>query len=370
MAAKLSSIPDILEDYRQGKMVIITDDEDRENEGDLLIAAEKVRPEHINFMATHARGLICLALTEERCRQLGLGPMASSNASRFSTNFTVSIEAARGVTTGISAADRATTILAAVASDAGPGDIVTPGHVFPIMARPGGVLSRAGHTEAGVDLARLSGARPASVMCEILKPDGTMARMPDLLDFSEEHQLKISSVAELIRYRLAHEPTVTRVAEGRMMTKMGPFRIYAYRDIIESSTHLALVKGQIRRDQPVLVRVHAQSGLYDIFRELQDASSWTIESALKRINEADNGVFVILRYQDSGEDIIKSIKHANADDRSVEFPWREDGQDLRMLGVGGQILNDLGVGKMRVIGSPRRAHALSGFGLEIVEHVH
>lgn len=366
---KISTIPEILEDYRQGKMVVITDDEGRENEGDLLMAAEQVTAAHVNFMATHARGLICLALTEERCRQLDLAPMASSNESRFSTNFTVSIEAARGVTTGISAADRAVTIRTAVARDAGPGDIVTPGHVFPVMARPGGVLSRAGHTEAGVDLARLSGAQPASVMCEILKPDGTMARLPDLLEFCKQHGLKISSVAELIRYRLAHEPTVTRVAEGRVVTKMGPFKIFAYRDIVESSTHLALVKGQIQRDKPVLVRVHAQSGLYDLFRELQDETSWDIDSALQRISKAENGVLVVLRYHDSGEDIVKSIKRANADDRPVEFPWRENGQDLRMLGVGGQILNDLGVGKMRVIGSPRRAHALSGFGLEIIDYV-
>jgi len=365
----ICSIPEILEDYRQGKMVIITDDEERENEGDLLVAAEKVTPEHINFMATYARGLVCLALTEDRCRQLGLTLMVNNNTSRFTTNFTVSIEAARGVSTGISASDRAATIRAAVADSAGPGDIVTPGHVFPIMARAGGVLSRAGHTEAGVDLARLAGAQPASAMCEILKPDGTMARLPDLVEFGRQHELKISSVAELIRYRLAHEPTVSRVTQGRISTRFGDFRVYAYRDIVENSTHLALVKGQVHKEEPVLVRVHVQSGLYDIFRELQNNGAWTIESALHRIAEAENGVFVILRYRDSGEDIVKSIKHANADDREVRFPWRESGEDLRMLGVGGQILNDLGVGKMRVIGSPRRTHALSGFGLEIVEHV-
>ncbi len=304
---KLCSVEEILDDYRQGKMVIITDDENRENEGDILVAAEKVTPEQVNFMATHARGLICLALTEDRCRQLGLGLMVNNNTSRFSTNFTVSIEAARGVSTGISAADRAVTIRTAVSEDAGLGDIVTPGHVFPIMASPGGVLSRAGHTEAGVDLARLVGMHPASAMCEILKPDGTMARLPDLIAFGKQHKLKISSVAELIRYRLTHEPTVTRIAQGRVNTKMGDFRIYAYKDTVEATTHLALVKGEINKQEPVLVRVHAQSGLYDIFRELQDGTAWTIENALKRIAQEDNGVFVILRYRDSGDEIIKSI---------------------------------------------------------------
>jgi len=365
----ISSIPEILDDYRAGRPVIITDDEDRENEGDVLVAADMVTPEHINFMATHARGLICLALTEARCRQLGLSLMVNNNASRFTTNFTASIEAARGVTTGISAPDRAATVRAAVHPDARPGDVVSPGHVFPIMARPGGVLTRAGHTEAGVDLARLAGLQPASVMCEVLKEDGTMARFADLKEFAARHGLKMSSVAELIRYRLTHEPTIKRVAEGRIATRAGDFRIIAYNDIVENETHIALTRGELSRDRAVLVRVHVESGLYDLFRELQGDAGWSLDAALRRISKEDSGVLIILRYHDSGEEIIRSVKHANADDQPVAIPWREEGQDLRMLGVGGQILNDLGVGKMRVLGAPKRMHALSGFGLEIVDYV-
>ena len=365
----MSGIPEILEDFRRGKMVIITDDEARENEGDLLIAAEKVTLEAINFMATYARGLICLTLTEARCRQLGLELMVGKNASRFSTNFTVSIEAAEGVTTGISAADRATTVRAAVRPDAKSEDIITPGHVFPLMAQPGGVLARAGHTEAGIDLARLAGFEPASVICEILREDGSMARLPDLIQFSRQHGLKISSVAELIRYRIQHEPTVKRVAETNMHTEAGEFRVVAYDDIVEKETHIALIKGTIDATRPTLVRVHVESGLYDVFRELQNATSWTINEAARRINETDAGVLVILRYNEQGSDIVKRIQHSHTTGKSIEFPWRESGQDLRMLGVGGQILADLGVSKMRVLGSPRRMHALSGFGLEILDYV-
>lgn len=365
----LSSIADILADFKAGKMVIITDDEERENEGDLLIAAEKITPAAINFMATYARGLICLTLTEERCRQLGLELMVGKNAARFSTNFTVSIEAARGVTTGISAADRATTVLAAVNPAAKPEDLITPGHVFPLMAQPGGVLTRAGHTEAGVDLARLAGLEPASVICEILREDGSMARMPDLLAFAEEHGLRISSVAALIRHRLAEEPTVNRVAESRMETEAGTFRLVAYEDMVEGETHVALVNGEIRSDQPTLVRVHVESGLYDVFRELQNAATWDINDAARRIAESRAGVLVILRYGEQGSEIVRRIQHSHAAGKSIEFPWRESGQDLRMLGVGSQILADLGVSKMNVLGSPRRMHALSGFGLEIVDYI-
>lgn len=364
-----SGIADILADFRAGKMVIITDDEERENEGDLLIAAEKITPEAINFMATYARGLICLTLTEARCRQLGLALMVGKNASRFSTNFTVSIEAARGVTTGISAADRATTVRAAVNPDAVPEDLITPGHVFPLMAQPGGVLTRAGHTEAGVDLARLAGLEPASVICEILREDGSMARMSDLVAFAERHRLRISSVAELIRFRLAQEPTVTRVAESKMETAAGLFRLVAYEDVVEGEIHVALVKGDIQAELPTLVRVQVESGLYDVFRELQSAATWDINDAARRIAESRAGVLVILRYGEKGDEIVKRIQHSHAAGKSIEFPWRESGQDLRMLGVGGQILADLGVSKMNVLGSPRRMHALSGFGLEIVDYI-
>ncbi len=365
----LNDIEHIIDDYQHGKMVILTDDELRENEGDLLIAAQKVTPEAINFMAGHARGLICLTLTEERCRQLGLSLMVAANNSRFSTNFTQSIDAADGVTTGISAADRAVTVLTAVGSNATPNHVVTPGHVFPIMAQPGGVLTRAGHTEAGVDLARLAGLEPASVICEILKADGTMARLPDLIDFAQAHDIKISTVADLIRYRVDREPTVTRQAESRTSMAAGEFRVIAYHDIIEDQTHVALVKGEIKHDEPTLVRVHVESGLSNVFRELNQAVTWTIGDALQRIRLAESGVLVILHYDEPGGEIIKRIRHSSIEGTEIEFPWREAGSELRMLGVGGQILADLGVGKMRVLGSPKRAHALSGFDLEIVEYL-
>ncbi len=365
----LNDINEIIEDYRRGKMVILTDDEERENEGDLLIAAEKVTPDIINFMASHARGLICLTLTEERCKQLGLSLMVAANNSRFSTNFTVSIDAATGVTTGISAADRATTVRSAVKPDATPNDITTPGHIFPLMGQPGGVLTRAGHTEAGVDLARLAGLEPASVICEILKPDGTMARLPDLIEFGRRHAIKISSVAALIRHRMKHEPTVKRIAESKIATEDGEFRIIAYQDIIENETHIALVSGAIKHENPTLVRVHVESGLFDVFRELRQAIKWPIRTALRRIREEGSGVLVILRYNEPGIEIVKRLRHSSMEGKDIDFPWHESGEDLRMLGVGSQILADLGVGKMRVLGAPKRVHALSGFALEIVEYV-
>lgn len=365
----ITNIEDIIEDYRHGKMVILVDDENRENEGDLLIAGSKVTVEHINFMVRHARGLVCLTLTEDRCRQLGLSLMVGNNNSRFSTNFTVSIDASSGVSTGISAADRAITVHAAIKPGATPEDIISPGHVFPLMARPGGVLTRAGHTEAGVDLARLAGMEPASVICEVLKEDGSMARLPDLIEFAERHRLKISSVADLIRYRLEHEPTVSRIAEGPLATRAGEFRMIVYQDMVEDEAHLALVKGEIRSEIPTLVRVHVESSLYEVFRQLQQASTWSLGAALKRIGHAEAGVLVILRYNEPGADIVKHIQRAQIDGSRIEFPWRETGGDLRILGVGSQILADLGVRQMRVLGSPRRAHGLSGFNLEIVEYV-
>jgi 3,4-dihydroxy 2-butanone 4-phosphate synthase/GTP cyclohydrolase II len=365
----LHSIESILEDYREGRMVILTDDEDRENEGDLLIAAEKVTPEAVNFMARHGRGLICLTLTEEHCRQLGLTLMVGNNSSRFTTAFTMSIEAARGVSTGISAADRATTVLTAVHPDAKPTDIVTPGHVFPLMAKPGGVLTRAGHTEAGCDLARLAGLRPASVICEVLKDDGSMARLPDLLEFSRAHGIKVGSIADLIRYRREREPTVTRVAENRVQTEAGEFRVVAYRDHVENTVHMAFVKGEVRREVPVLVRVHVEWGLYDVFRELMHSGRIGLVSALTRIEAEGAGVLVIVRQHETDEDVVRRMRLAAVENRDLQLPWKESGADLRMLGVGSQILADLGVGRMRVLGSPKRAHGLSGFDLEIVEYV-
>jgi len=365
----LASIPEVIEDFKRGRMVIITDDETRENEGDLLIAAEKVTAEDINFMATNARGLICLTLTPERCHQLGLELMVGKNASRFSTNFTVSIEAARGVTTGISAADRARTVHAAVSPEARPSDLISPGHIFPLMAQPGGVLTRAGHTESGVDLARLAGFEPASVICEILREDGSMARTEDLVAFARKYDLKISSVADLIRYRLEQEPTVSRAGAAFTEVKGHRLKVVAYQDMVEDIVHLALVKGEIDPEAPTLVRVHVESGVYDVFRKLEGAESWAVGDAVDRICREGSGVLVIVRYPEDSEEIIKRIQHAHAEDKNIEFPWRESGQDLRMLGVGGQILADLGVSRMRVLGSPRRLYGVSGFGLEIVDYV-
>jgi 3,4-dihydroxy 2-butanone 4-phosphate synthase/GTP cyclohydrolase II len=365
----LNTTEELIEDIRQGKMVILMDDEDRENEGDLVIAAECVRPEDINFMARYGRGLICLTLTRERCRQLNLPLMVSDNNAQFSTNFTVSIEAAEGVTTGISAADRATTVLAAVKRDARPADVVQPGHIFPLMAQPGGVLNRAGHTEAGTDFARLGGFEPASVICEILKEDGSMARMPELLEFARQHELKIGTIADLINYRLANESTVQRVAECNLDTRYGDFRLYAYHDEIDQKTHLAIAKGRIRTDRPTLVRVSVTTSLYDRFSELKSGYGWSIESVLRHIAEADSGVLVLLDKAGTPADLIKQIRHLQMEGMGIEFPPAESSDELKTIGTGGQILADLGVGKMRVIGTPRKIHSLTGFGLDIIEYI-
>lgn len=368
-ATPLNKIEDVLSDFAKGKMVILVDDESRENEGDLLVAAETARPEDINFMAWYGRGLICLTLTEERCMQLGLSLMVNDNNARYATNFTVSIEAAQGVTTGISAADRAATVLAAVASDAKPSDLVSPGHIFPLMALPGGVLVRAGHTEAGVDLARLAGREPASVICEILNKDGTMARLPDLLEFAHDHTLKIGSIADLIRYRLEHEPTVQRVAASKLCTSFGEFQLVAYRDIVDDGTHLALILGQVDRDEPTLVRVHVYKGMYDVLANLGQEYSWPLAAAMQRIGVEGKGVMVLLKYDEAGASLLEQIRTAEGRDEGLGFPDEDPGGELRMLGVGGQILADTGVGKMRVLGNPKRVHALSGFGLEIVDYI-
>lgn len=368
-ATPLNKIEDVLSDFAKGKMVVLVDDESRENEGDLLVAAATARPEDINFMAWHGRGLICLTLTEERCMQLGLSLMVNDNNARYATNFTVSIEAAQGVTTGISAADRAATVRAAVAPDAKPSDLVSPGHIFPLMALPGGVLVRAGHTEAGVDLARLAGREPASVICEILNQDGTMARLPDLLEFARDHTLKIGSIADLIRYRLEHEPTVQRVAASKLSTSFGEFQLVAYRDIIDDETHLALILGEVDRDEPTLVRVHVYKGMYDVLANLGQEYSWPLAAAMQRIGAEGKGVMVLLKYDEAGASLLEQIRAAEGQNEGLDFPDEDPGGELRMLGVGGQILADTGVGKMRVLGNPKRVHALSGFGLEIVDYI-
>jgi len=364
-----SPIPEIVEDIRRGRMVIIVDDEDRENEGDLLMAAARVRAEDINFMARYGRGLICLTLTRERCERLRLPLMVAGTQGNHATNFTVSIEAARGVTTGISAADRATTIRAAVAPEARPEDLVQPGHIFPLMAQAGGVLTRAGHTEAGCDLARLAGLEPAAVIVEILNDDGSMARRPELERFARAHALKIGTIADLIHYRLQNEKTVERLGQIELDTEFGRFRARAYRDTPGGAVQLALIKGEIRADHPVLVRVHMLDTLGDLFGVARGDVSLPLREALRRIAADERGVLVVLRKPNEAQELAEHIRdyHRMAADAPLSPRWA--GEELRTFGVGAQILADCGVSKMRVIGTPKRMHGLSGFGLEVVEYV-
>ncbi|MGD9390324.1 MAG: bifunctional 3,4-dihydroxy-2-butanone-4-phosphate synthase/GTP cyclohydrolase II [Thioalkalispiraceae bacterium] len=366
----LNTAEEIIEDIRQGKMVILMDDEDRENEGDLIIAAECVRPEDINFMATYGRGLICLTLSKERCETLRLPMMVEDNKEAHSTAFTVSIEAAQGVTTGISAADRAVTIQTAVARDARPADLVQPGHIFPLMAQPGGVLTRAGHTEAGCDLARLAGFEPAAAIVEILNEDGTMARRPDLEVVAKKHGLKIGTIADLINYRMQNEKSVERVAECNMPTDLGDFRLYAFRNMIDQTVHMALVKGEINPDKPALVRVHVENPICDTFSSLRQDCGWPLRDAMKRIAEEGEGVVIILRLAEESDMLVSTIKHYNEQDNGKDIASIERGEDLRTYGIGAQILKDLGVSKMRVLSAPKKMHALSGFDLEVVEYVY
>lgn len=366
----ISPIEEIISDLSEGKMVIVVDDEGRENEGDFIIPAECVDSAAINYMATHGRGLICLTLTGERCEQLNLPLMVSDTDDSYRTNFTVSIEAAQGVTTGISAADRAQTVKSAVAAEARPTDIVMPGHIFPLKSQSGGVLARAGHTEAGCDLARLAGYEPASVICEILKEDGTMARLPDLITFGEKQGIKIGTIADLIRYRLQHEPTITRIAESTMASQYGNFNLIAYQDVIGNETHYALSFGDFDHDDEVHVRVQLVHGLYDAFCEARGETSWTVHSAMKLIAEEGKGVLVLLCYYFDHDEMVKRIrqsqlKELGRDDSLVV----ETGSDLRIVGLGGQILKDLNVGKMHVLGTPRKIHALSGFDLEVIDYI-
>jgi 3,4-dihydroxy 2-butanone 4-phosphate synthase/GTP cyclohydrolase II len=364
----LNTTEEIIEDIRQGKMVIIMDDEDRENEGDLVMAAEMVRPEDINFMATYGRGLVCLTLSRERCRQLRLPMMVNDNNAIYSTAFTVSIEAAEGVTTGISAADRAVTIQAAVAADAKPEDLVQPGHIFPLMAQAGGVLTRAGHTEAGCDFARLAGVEPAAVIVEILNEDGTMARRPDLEKFAKKHDLKMGTIADLIHYRVANERTVERVAERKIDTRQGDFKLVAYHDTIDEELHFALVKGEINSEEPVAVRVHMQNTLCDLVGSLGHGCSWTLQDAMQRMADEGSGVVVILRGQEDNQDLIRKIQTPEQDGKKYKKN-AQGATELRTYGVGAQILSDLGVRQMRVLSSPIIMHGLSGFGLEVVEYI-
>jgi 3,4-dihydroxy 2-butanone 4-phosphate synthase / GTP cyclohydrolase II len=365
----LSSTLEIIADFKAGKMVILVDEEDRENEGDLLLAADFVTPEAINFMARYARGLVCLTLTEKRCRQLNLPLMAAHNGTKTGTNFTLSIEAAEGVSTGISAADRARTVQAAVAKDARPDDLVQPGHIFPVMARDGGVLMRAGHTEAGCDLGSLAGLTPAAVICEIMKDDGTMARLPDLIEFATQYKLKIGTIVDLIHYRSATESLIERVAERPVKTVHGEFRLVAYRDKPSGSPHLALVAGDITPEREALVRVHEPLSILDLIESESSTHSWPLHKALAAIAHHGNGVLVLLNCSQPGAELFAQFDALAAldghDDARQVLVKRVGKMDLRTYGVGAQILKDLKVGKMRLLAHPRKIPSMAGFKLEI-----
>ncbi len=363
MNTVVSSIEEVLADFKAGKMVILVDEEDRENEGDLLLAADFVTPDAINFMAKHGRGLICLTLTEARCHQIKLPMMVTANHSPLGTNFTVSIEAASGVTTGISAADRARTIQAAVKVDAKPEDLVQPGHIFPLKAQKGGVLVRAGHTEAGCDLARLCELTEAAVICEILKDNGEMARLPDLIDFATAHQLKIGTIADLIEYRSQTESLVVRTAERSLQTIHGEFRMIAYHDRMSGVTHLALVKGSLDTTSEVLVRVHEPVSIIDVL-EINDCThTWSIHEAMSLIAKAGQGVIVLLNRKDDMHVLLERIMPERSHTEN------KPRADLRNYGIGAQILRDLGIQKMRLLATPRRMPSMTGFGLEVVGYL-
>ena len=372
----LCSIEEAIEDIRQGRMIILVDDENRENEGDLTIAAQSVTPEIINFMAIHGRGLICLAMEQDLVEKLDLPMMATRNESRFGTAFTVSIKARSGVSTGISAYDRATTILTAVAEDAKAEDIVSPGHVFPLRAKKGGVLVRAGQTEGSVDLARLAGMKSAAVICEIMRDDGNMARMPDLEEFAAKHNMKIASIADLIRYRMRHDAlSVRRVGEANLPTcNGGDFRVVAYENDLDSSVHLALIKGEINPEEPVLVRVHSQCLTGDVFGSLRCDCGPQLQAAMRIIAEEGNGVILYMRQEGRGIGLANKIKAYCLQDSgrdtveaNVDLGFAPD---LRDYGVGAQILVDLGVSKMRLMtNNPKKIVGLEGYGLEVAGRV-
>ncbi len=363
-----SSIEDIIADIADGKMVIMVDDENRENEGDLIMAAAKVRPEDVNYMATHGRGLICLTLSRARCKQLRLPLMVSETDEHHATNFTISIEAAEGITTGISAHDRAKTIQAAVAPGAKPEHLSQPGHIFPVMAQPGGVLTRAGHTEAGCDLARLAGLEPSAAIVEILNDDGTMARRPDLERFAKKHGIRIGTIADLIRYRLEKERNVERIAEQVVETEQGEFTMYCYDDHVNRSVHVALVKGDLASVEAPLVRVHLQDTLGDVMGVRSSSLGWPLHSAIERIASEETGVVVLLRDQETSRDFMDAVETLG--EQRDELEDRRGGDAvLRTYGVGAQILRDLGLSKIRVLSAPKQMYAISGFDLEITEYV-
>jgi 3,4-dihydroxy 2-butanone 4-phosphate synthase/GTP cyclohydrolase II len=360
-AATLSPVTEIVAEIRAGNIVVLVDDEDRENEGDLFFAAEFVSAEKINFLARHGRGLICMPVTAEHAERLGLKPMVAQNRERHGTNFTASIEAAEGVTSGISAHDRALTVRVAAAPDAKPSDIVQPGHIFPLIAQPGGVLVRAGHTEACCDLARLAGLAPAAVICEIMNEDGSMARLPDLLEFAAEHKLKIGTIADLIQYRSATESLVRRVSERAITTAWGDFRLVAYRDLPSSAIHLALVLGEPQAGRETLVRVHEPLSVLDLLDAGPGTHSWGVGEALSAIRKAGEGVVVLLNCSQPDA----ALEARLAEERRIETR----AMDLRTYGIGAQILRDIGVGRMRLMAAPRKMPSMAGFGLEVTGYL-
>ena len=365
---EFSSVEEIVSDLRIGKMVIIVDDEERENEGDLLMAADKVTPKDINFMAKYGRGLICLTLTQSRCNLLRLPLMATQNTGLEETNFTVSIEASEGVTTGISAHDRARTIRVATAPGAQPSDIKQPGHIFPLMAKPGGVLTRAGHTEAGCDFTRLAGLSPAAVIVEILNDDGTMARRPDLIEFSKRHDIKIGTIADLIRYRVSNEQSIERISEQEVETEFGKFKLLTFEDHINREVHFALVKGNITDQSNPLVRVHVENSLRDSIGIEHRSLGWPMKSALKQLAREEDAILVALCYSSQPKeflDMVKAIQTEDARDEEVQA----ESSVLRTYGTGSQILRDIGVKRMRVLSEPKIMQAISGFDLEITEYI-
>jgi 3,4-dihydroxy 2-butanone 4-phosphate synthase/GTP cyclohydrolase II len=365
----LNSIEEIIADIAAGKMVVIMDDEARENEGDLIMAAQFARPEDINFMARYARGLICLTLTRERCRQLRLPLMVSDTDASHATNFTLSIEAAEGVTTGISAHDRAHTVQTAVRPDARAEDLRQPGHIFPLMAQPGGVLTRAGHTEAGCDLARLAGVEGASVIVEILNDDGTMARRPELEVFAKQHGLKIGTIADLIRYRLEKEQSVERISDQEIQTEFGAFRMCSYEDHVNRTVHLALVRGDLSSVPAPLVRVHLQETLRDVLGIKSETLGWRLRDALARVAKEGVGVVVLLRPEESPRELMDAVQDLKTGSRKGDGTQAPGPNVLRTYGIGAQILRDLKVSRMRVLSAPKQMHGLSGFDLEVVEYV-
>jgi 3,4-dihydroxy 2-butanone 4-phosphate synthase/GTP cyclohydrolase II len=364
--AAISPITDIIAAVRGGEIVVLVDDEDRENEGDLVFAADFVTPEKINFLAKHGRGLVCMPITESHAERLGLKPMVEQNRSRHGTNFTVSIEAAEGIATGISAADRALTVKVAASPQAKAEDIVQPGHVFPLIAQPGGVLVRAGHTEACCDLARLAGLTPAAVLCEIMRDDGTMARLPDLVEFAAGHKLKIGTIADLIEYRSRNESLVQRAFEREIETPWGKFRLVSYRDLSVGSLHLALVRGEVDAKSETLVRVHEPLSVIDLLDSGKGTHSWGVGEALETIRKAGSGVMVLMNCSQSGDALESRLE--DPQDAKASRP-RAGRMDLRLYGIGAQILRDLGVGRMRLMAAPRKMPSMAGFGLEVTGYL-